>query len=278
MEKGRLIDGMVDSSVTPVISLLTDFGLTDPYVSEMKAVILSICPRVRIVDISHLVEKFNIRMGAYLLATAAASFPTATVHVAVVDPGVGSPRRPIVIETAHSLLVGPDNGLLVPAAQAEGILHVYQVTNRSITRSQVSATFHGRDIFGPVAAHLACGTPVMECGVEITDFLKPSYAEPKFDGKRVRGEVFHVDSFGNIITNVHSMQVPFNLKANQKLKISVGNKQFSARHVNTYSDLKKDEYGLLVGSHGYLEVTCREKSAAKRVRARTGMAVWFSGV
>jgi S-adenosylmethionine hydrolase len=269
---------MTEGPLTPVVSLLTDFGLIDPYVSEMKAVILSICPRARIVDISHLVEKFNIRMGAYLLATAATSFPTATVHVAVVDPGVGSSRRPIVIETAHSLLVGPDNGLLVPAAQAEGILHAYHVTNRSIISSQVSATFHGRDIFAPVAAHLACGTPVMECGVEITDFLKPSYAKLKLNGKKVLCEVFHIDGFGNIITNLRAIQVPFNLKANEKVKISLGNKQFSARHVDTYSDLRKDEYGLLVGSHGFLEIACNEKSAAKRVRARTGMAVRFSSV
>jgi S-adenosylmethionine hydrolase len=278
VERRRLVERMTENPVTPVISLLTDFGLIDPYVSEMKAIILSICPRAKIVDISHLVEKFNIRMGAYLLAAAATSFPTATVNVAVVDPGVGGSRRPIVMETAHSLLVGPDNGLLVPAAQAEGILHVYHVTNRSLMKSQVSATFHGRDIFAPVAAHLACGVPAKECGVEITDFLRPAYAKPKFNGKRVFCEVFHIDGFGNIITNVRAMQTPFKLKPNQKLKISLGKRQFSARHVNTYSDLKKDEYGLLAGGQGFLEIACKERSAAKRVRARTGMAVRFSSV
>ena len=269
---------MTENPATPAISLLTDFGLMDPYVSEMKAIILFICPRAKIVDISHLVEKFNIRMGAYLLASAATSFPTGTVHVAVVDPGVGSSRRPIVIQTAHSLLVGPDNGLLVPAAQGEGVLHVYNVTNRSITNSEVSATFHGRDVFAPVAAHLACGVPARECGVEITDFLKPSYAEPKLNGKRVLSEVFHIDGFGNIITNVRATQVPFKLKPNQRLKISLGKEQFSARHVNTYSDLKKGECGLLVGSQGFLEIACKERSAAKRVRAKTGMAVRFSSL
>jgi len=182
------------------------------------------------------------------------------------------------METARSMFVGPDNGLLVPAAQAEGIVHVYHVTNRSIISSQVSATFHGRDIFAPVAAHLACGTPSMKCGTEITDFVKPSYAEPKINNKTVLCEVFHVDGFGNIVTNVRSTQAPFNLTANQKVKISIGNKQFSARQVNTYSDLKKNEYGLLAGSHGFLEVACKEKSAAKRVRARTGMTIQFSSV
>jgi len=269
---------MTDVPVTPLISLLTDFGLMDPYVSGMKAVILSICPRAKLVDISHLVEKFNVRMGAYLLAAAATSFPPGTVHVAVVDPGVGSSRRPIVIQTAHSLLVGPDNGLLVPAAQAQGILHAYNVTNRSIMNSQVSATFHGRDVFAPVAAHLACGVPAKECGIEIKDFLTPSYAEPKFNGKRVLSEVFHIDGYGNIITNLRAMQVPFKLKPDQRLKISLGRSQFSARHVNTYSDLKKDEYGLLLGSQGFLEIACKERSAAKRLGARTGMVVRFSSV
>jgi S-adenosylmethionine hydrolase len=278
VEGRRLIERMTQKPVTPVISFLTDFGLMDPYVSEMKAVILSICPRAKIVDITHLVEKFNIRMGAYLLAAAATSFPTATVHVAVVDPGVGSSRRPLVIQTEHSLLVGPDNGLLVPAAQAEGILHVYHVTNRSIMNIPVSGTFHGRDIFAPVAAHLACGVTAKECGVEITNFLKPSYAEPKFNGKRVFCEVFHIDGFGNIITSARAIQAWFNLEPDQKLKIALGKRQFSARYVNTYSDLKKDEYGLLLGSQGFLEIACKQRSAAKRVRARTGMAVQFSSV
>jgi len=273
-----LIERMRKNPATPVISLLTDFGLIDSYVSEMKAVILSICPEARVIDISHLIEKFNVRMGAYVLAAAAKSFPAGAVHLAVVDPGVGGSRRPIVMETVRSMFVGPDNGLLVPAAQAEGIVHVYHVTNRSIISSQVSATFHGRDIFAPVAAHLACGTPAMECGAEITDFVKPSYAEPKINNKTVLCEVFHVDGFGNIVTNVRSTQAPFNLSAKQKVKISIGNKHFSGRQVNTYSDLKKNEYGLLVGSHGFLEIACKEKSAAKRVRARTGMTVQFSSV
>ena len=134
-----------------LISLLTDFGLLDSFVGEMKGVILSICPDARIVDITHQVEKFDVRMGAFLLAGAASYFPAGTVHVAVVDPGVGSKRRPIVVETARAVYVGPDNGLLVPAAQREGIHHVYELTTRSFMREKVSATFHGRDVFAPAA-------------------------------------------------------------------------------------------------------------------------------
>jgi S-adenosylmethionine hydrolase len=244
----------------------------------MKAVILSICPSTKIIDISHLVEKFNIRMGAFLLASSAASFPAGTIHVAVVDPGVGSDRRPIVVESARSLFVGPDNGLLVPAAQAERMLHVYHVTNHSMMRNEVSATFHGRDIFAPVAAHLACGTPVKECGVEIMDYLRPSYAEPRFDGKTVLCEVFYVDGFGNIVTNLPERRLTeLSVKIRKQVRILMGKKRVSVRRVSTYSDLAENEFGLLTGSHGFLEIACRQKSAAKRVGARMGMAIRFSG-
>jgi S-adenosylmethionine hydrolase len=267
----------VKSGVVPVISLLTDFGLMDPYVAEMKAIILSICPSARIVDISHLVEKFNVRMGAFLLASTAPSFSPNAVHLAVVDPGVGSARRPITVETERSLFVGPDNGLLVPAAQQEKILHVYEVTNRTMMRENVSATFHGRDIFASIAAHLASGSSPKELGPEITNYMIPPYAQPKLDGKTVLCEISYVDGFGNIITNLRSEQISeFNINVSKRLIISVGKKRFSVRYVKTYSDLGENDFGLLVGSHGFLEIACREKSAAKRFAARNGMRVRVS--
>ncbi len=275
MERGKRA---TTSGVVPLISLLTDFGLMDPYVAEMKAIILSICPSARIIDISHLVEKFNVRMGAFLLASTTPSFPPGTVHLAVVDPGVGSARRPIAVETERSLFVGPDNGLLVPAAQPESILHVYEVTNRTMMREKVSATFHGRDIFASIAAHLACGSSPKELGREITNYVIPSYAQPKLDGKAVLCEVSYVDGFGNIITNLRSEQISeFNINVSERLVISVGKKRFSVRYVKTYSDLGENDFGLLVGSHGFLEIACREKSAAKRFGARNGMRVRVSG-
>ena len=270
--------GHEDSKSSPIISLLTDFGLMDPYVAEMKAVILSTCPKAAIIDISHLVEKFNIRMGAFLLASAAPSFPAGSVHVAVVDPGVGSERRPIVIEARRNLYVGPDNGLLIPAAEAEGILKVFEVANHKLMRSDVSATFHGRDIFAPVAAHLACGVQSRECGPEISHYVKPPYTQPTLDGRKAFCEVFHIDGFGNIITNLRSTHISkWNLSADQKFRISLGNRRISARCVRTYSDLKKNEFGFLTGSHGFVEIACREENAAKRIRAKTGIAVRIEG-
>jgi S-adenosylmethionine hydrolase len=268
---------MTKVTQVPLVTLLTDFGLVDPYVSEMKAVILSTCPTARIVDITHLVEKFNIRMGAFLLASAVPYFPAGTVHVAVVDPGVGSSRRAIVIETQRCVIVGPDNGLLVPAAQTERILHVYQITNPLLMRTTVSATFHGRDIFAPVAAHLACGTQAKECGDEITDWVESPYFKTRVNQKGAFGEILHIDDFGNIITNLRNDDLStWNPAHRQMLEISIGRKHIPVRHVKTYSELTKDEYGLLRGSHGFLEISSRSKSAAHRTSAKIGMSVQIS--
>jgi S-adenosylmethionine hydrolase len=273
----EMATGVAQFAGGPLISLLTDFGLVDSYVSEMKAVILSICPSARIVDITHLVDKFNIRAGAFLLASATPAFPAGTTHVGVVDPGVGSTRRPIVVKTNRSLFVGPDNGLLIPAAQAEGILHVYEVSNRSMMMNEVSATFHGRDVFAAAAAHLASGRPDEECGNEIMDYVTPTYSKPRFDGKTAECEVFHVDGFGNIITNLTAVHLSeLNIRSRGKITISIGKRRFSARKVETYSDLKGNEIGLLIGSHGLLEISCKERNAAKLVGAKVSVSIRLS--
>lgn len=262
----------------PLVSLLTDFGLMDPFVAEMKAVILSICPEARIIDVSHQVEKFDVRMGAFLLAGAAPYFPPGTIHVAVVDPGVGSERRPIVVQTERSLFVGPDNGLLIPAAQREGILHVHEITNRSLMRDEVSATFHGRDVFAPAAAHFACGNSPKDAGPEITDYLKPPFAEPTFEGTNVNCEVFDIDGFGNIVTNISNNGLTkLGLKIGEKVRLSVGRKRVLARFVKTYSDLRGNEFGVLAGSHGFVEVACREASAGRKLHVRRGSVFRVGG-
>lgn len=140
-----------------IVTLTSDFGLKDPYAAEMKAAILSICPSAVTVDVTHLVDKFNVRAGAFMLASAAPYFPAGTIHVAVVDPGVGTQRRPIMIETEHSFFVGPDNGLLILAAEAQGIKRMWHIESRRFMLPHVSSTFHGRDIFAPAAAYLANG-------------------------------------------------------------------------------------------------------------------------
>jgi hypothetical protein len=259
----------------PLISLLTDFGTEDPFVGEMKAVIFSICADALVIDITHEVQRFDIRMGAFLLASATSFFPAGSVHVAVVDPGVGGERRPIAIETNRALFVGPDNGLLIPAATHEGILHVYALTNHLFMRDTVSFTFHGRDIFAPVAAHLACGTQPKEVGDEITDYVRLSFGEPKFDKRGVTCEAIHVDHFGNVVTNIPQQNMD-RLNSNAKFVLTMHGKRLRARLVQAYSDIGEKELGLIAGSHGFLEVASRESSASRRLKARPGDAIRVS--
>jgi S-adenosylmethionine hydrolase len=254
-----------------ILSLLTDFGLTDPYVAEMKAVIFSIAKEVQIIDISHQVEKFDISMGAFLLSRASHYFPDGTIHVAVVDPGVGSDRRGIVAVTERAIFVGPDNGLMIPAARRQKILHVYECTNRSLMREEVSATFHGRDIFAPIAAHLANGKVPSDCGPELRDYVDSPFLSAKSEGKYWVFQVVHVDGFGNIVTSLSHDQV--NGRLPEKISLIVGGRHFSVRFVKTYSDLREGEVGALFGSYGFLELACKEKSAAGRLRVERGVSV-----
>jgi hypothetical protein len=264
------------SSRSPLISLLTDLGIKDPFVGELKAVIFSISPDTSVIDISHEVERFNVRAGAFLLASAAPHFPVGTIHVGVVDPGVGGERRPILVETGHSLYVGPNNGLLIPAASSEGIRRVYELTNRSLMRDKVSSTFHGRDLFAPVAAHLASGTKPHEVGREIVDYARLSFAEPIFDRRGAHCEALHVDNFGNIILNI-SQQRMGRLNLTGRHSLRVHGKRVPLRFVRTFSDLREREFGILLGSRGFLEIVCREASAASRLRIRSGYGLRLDG-
>jgi hypothetical protein len=191
------------------------------------------------------------------------------VHLAVVDPGVGGERRPIVVETNRSLLVGPDNGLLIPAAKREGIRRVYHLTNASLMLARVSSTFHGRDIFAPVAAHLACGTTPEEAGGELTDYVQLSFGEPQLGRRAATCKVIHIDYFGNVITNL-SQQDFDKLKPSTRFVITIRRKRSSARLVKSYSYIAEKEFGLIIGSHGFLEIASRETSASKRLGAKAG--------
>lgn len=256
------------------ISLLTDFGIEDPFVGEMKAVIYSICPDAEVVDLTHGVERHNIRTGAFLLASATPYFPQGSVHVAVVDPGVGSERRAIAVRTNRSIFVGPDNGLLIPAARREGILRAYELTNRSLMRGTVSSTFHGRDVFAPVAAHLACGTSLGEVGGEVKDYVQLSFTEPELDKQGAKCEIIHIDKFGNIVTNISQKHLD-KLSDRPSLVVRFRGRRYVGRIVKTYSELSGKEFGLLMGSHGFLEIACRETSAARKLRAKPGDTMRF---
>ena len=252
-----------------IISLTTDFGLKDPYVAEMKAVILNICLNAIIVDISHQVEKFNVRMGAYVLASASPYFPEGTINVAVVDPEVGTKRRPLCIQTRHGYFIGPDNGLLVLAAKAHGIEHVYELTNSRFMMPNVSSTFHGRDVFSPAAAHLANGKLPSDLGRETRKITTPEFAKVIRRKIGLVGEVIHVDDFGNIITNVEEKDLaPMRNKKTAKVKVK--NTWFTLRFCRAYGEVKAQEPLALIGSHNFLELSINQGNASKMFKAKNG--------
>jgi len=262
---------------TPIISLLTDFGTKDPYVAEMKAVIVSICPEARIIDISHEIEKFNICMGAFTLASAARYFPEKTIHVAIVDPSVGTKRRPIIVETHRFFYVGPDNGILMLSAQREEIRHVYQISNPSLMLSKVSKTFHGRDIFAPAAAYLAKGKLIAEFGSEIRDYVVPEFAKPRMRGNELLGEIVHIDDFGNIISNISTEDLKrIGAKESGFLNLRFKEKVFRLRFCSTYGDVSAKQPLTLVGSHEFLEISVNQGNAAKKFKVKIGDSIRLS--
>jgi len=243
--------------------------LKDPYAAEMKAAILSICPNAVIVDITHEITKFNIRMGAYVLASAAPYFPDGSVHVAVVDPGVGTRRRPIVIQTQRSFFVGPDNGLLVLAAEKQGILRVHDLTNPRFMLPKVSNTFHGRDIFAPAAAHVLNGVKPEAFGPEIREAAKPEFARVTRKNDMLVGEVLHVDGFGNIITNISEKEVSQS-QVKDAVNIELSSCKLKLKLCKAYGETEPREPLALIGSHDFLEIALNQGSAAEKFKAKPG--------
>lgn len=254
-----------------IISLLSDFGQRDPYVSEMKAVILSIEPHTQIIDISHDIEKFNIRMGAFSLASAAPYFPLNTIHVAVVDPGVGTKRRGIIVETHRNIYVGPDNGVLMLAAHKEIIKNVYLIANPNYMLSKVSSTFHGRDIFSPTAAHLAKGVKPSDFGHEIKDYVFPEFAKLSITNGELIGEVMYIDDFGNIISNISAEDLErYGLHINSDLVVTIGNKTLKINFCSAYGNVSVGSPLVLIGGSNFLEVAVNQGSACNIFEVNVG--------
>ncbi|MEM3695229.1 MAG: S-adenosyl-l-methionine hydroxide adenosyltransferase family protein [Candidatus Bathyarchaeia archaeon] len=253
----------------PIITLTTDFGLKDPYVAEMKAVILSICPKAQIIDITHQIEKFNVRMGAYTLACAAPYFPKSTVHVAVVDPGVGTRRRPLLIEAIKDFFIGPDNGVLALAAKAQGIKRVYEISNRKFMLPQISSTFHGRDVFAPAAAHIANGVSLSEFGPEIEEIMVPEFAKLVKRKDAVIGEVLHVDGFGNIITNFGEKELKL-MGVSDTVNVKIESKLLELKLCKAYAEVPLKKPLAIIGSHNFLEISINQGNAAEKFKVKIG--------
>ena len=266
-----MIENSVDEATVSIVTLLSDFGLKDPYVAEMKAIILSIHPQARIVDITHEIEKFNIRMGAFVLASATPYFPAGTIHVAVVDPGVGTKRRPIIVETKRSYYVGPDNGLLMLAAQKEGIGYVYHVNNPQYMLPRVSRTFHGRDIFAPAAAHLAKGSPPSEFGPEIQDYTLPEFAKPHVRKGELLGEVLHIDDFGNVVSNISEEDLEkMGIREGCSLRVKLDGKTLTLKFCSAYGEVAAKTPLAIIGSSDFLEISINQGTASRTFKAKIG--------
>jgi hypothetical protein len=251
-----------------MITLTSDFGLKDPYVAEMKGVILTIDPDATLIDITHDIEKFSIRKAAFTLASVAPYFPDGTVHLAVVDPGVGTQRRAIVIQAKKGFFVGPDNGLLILAAQSQGIEHVYHLTNQKFMLPKVSSTFHGRDIFAPAAAYLEKGVQPAEFGPEVKDPVIPRFAQVKHGNGSLTGEVLDIDGFGNIITNIREKDIV--CKEGKTVNVELTSASLKLAFGKAYAQAKRKEPILLIGSHDFLEIALNQASAAEKFHVKAG--------
>lgn len=255
---------------TKIVGLLTDFGTRDYYVSAMKGVILSICPEAKIIDISHEIEKWNVFQGAFVLKQVTEYFPHGSVLIGVVDPGVGSKRKMIVIEGRKHYFVGPDNGLLTLAVFNEGIKKIVEIKNQKYYLNR-AGTFDGRDVFAPVAAHILNGTPLDEIGPEITSIVKLSLPKPIIKRDRMELTVLHIDSFGNIITNVKDNEFMSWSGNTKKYKLVLNNELFTLSFSRNYR--AKTRLFFIPGSSGLIEISMSMASAAKKLKVRPGTKI-----
>ena len=258
----------------PLIALFTDFGTRDAYVAQMKGAILSVCPHARLVDLNHEVNPFDVRGAAYVLAASAAFLPAQTIIVAVVDPGVGSARRPVMLQTAsNKWFVGPDNGLFTHVMQREGWQRAAVLDRPAYHRTRdLSATFHGRDIFGPIAAHLAAGVDAEQLGSAADDLITLPVTPPRQVGGVLMGEVQHIDHFGNVVTNLTPALLDAWSKPPWFFCIHRG-QSYTVQGVNTYAEGEPDALLGLFNSDQWFEFAIAQGSANAILHAAVGDAI-----
>ncbi|MGH9573376.1 MAG: SAM hydrolase/SAM-dependent halogenase family protein [Candidatus Acidiferrales bacterium] len=256
----------------PIITLTTDYGINDHLVGSMKGVILNINPEVMLIDITHGVMSHDILDGAITIGQAYRYYPPKTVHVVVVDPGVGTPRRPILVAADQHYLVGPDNGVFSAVYDQTEALHVWNLTSEHYFRQPISNTFHGRDIFAPVAAWLTKSWQSSAFGEPITDFVRFSLPKPKADGNTIKGVVLKIDHFGNLMTNLTPDNAAALFAENAIFTLRVGNGAVS-KIVPTFAGGAAGEAVAVLGSSGYLEIAVNRGSAARTLAAARGAEV-----
>jgi len=261
----------------PVIVLMTDFGLTDTFVGQMKGIMLSITPAAHLIDLTHAISPQNVAQGAFMLGKSLPFFPDGSIFVSVVDPGVGTLRKAIALGTDRHTFLAPDNGLLTAILQTVKIGHCVHITNERYMLSTRSSTFHGRDIFSPAAAHLAAGVTLLELGEEIepsecTRIALPGSTTPD-NGQSWEGSIIYTDHFGNLVTSLDTNHLdqskPWIVRAGNCKPLLLS---------STYGNVGDQQLLAYVGSSGTIEIAVRNGNAAKLLGLQNGERVWMSGV
>lgn len=263
-------------SKAPIITLLTDFGLHDEYVGVMKGVILTYAPEARLVDLTHLIPPQNIQAAAHVLARAYPYFPSGTVHLAVVDPGVGSSRAILAVASGGQYFVGPDNGVFTPVFNQATQPAVHLITASELFLAKVGRTFHGRDIMAPLAARLACGLQLDKLGprIPVQDCVHAHPRKVFPEGGRLRGEILHIDHFGNLCTNITREDVEA-FAAGRAVVITVG-ERLILPFCHSYSDQPAGKPLALYDSHEQVEIAVNQGSAARELNIPFGMPIYLS--
>ncbi|MEK9627655.1 MAG: SAM-dependent chlorinase/fluorinase [Nitrospinota bacterium] len=285
----------------PLITLITDFGLDDPFVGIMKGVILNIEPNAQIVDITHNIEPQNINQAARVLNATFPWYPRKTIHIVVVDPGVGGleikkpketknkpvklksnklslisegrgpvGKKPVVVQSQFQTFIGPDNGVLTAALDQKS--RAYKINNPKYFLKKVSNTFHGRDIFAPVAAWIASGVPASKMGPRLLKPTRLDLPEALQKNKQIEGEIIYIDHFGNATTNIPADLIDETFASSDKIEISIGKKKLNGI-VTGYYQVNLRQPGAILNSWDQLEIFCRESSAEKILKLKTGQSV-----
>ena len=266
-----------------LIIMITDFGVKDFYVGAMKGAMYKVFPQAKIDEISHEVSKFNIKEGAYTLVKAAPEFPVGTVFVGVIDPGVGTQRKPIAMKTKNgNYFIAPDNGLLTLIGDSMGVAEVREITNRDVMRQDVqSSTFHGRDIFGPAAAHLAKGVAFEKIGPVLDEYVQLPISFAKIVDETIVGQIDVIDEYGNVITNIHSdLFEKLGIQDGQTIEVEFSHQRsVSCKYVKAYGDAPVGFFVGLFGSGGVFEVAINQGNLAEQLKLEaTGKCIVRKGL
>jgi S-adenosylmethionine hydrolase len=264
-----------DSHPAMLITLTTDFGYRDSFIGVMKGVILGINAQAKIIDLSHGIPPQDIPCAALMLRHAVSYFPDGTIHVAVIDPGVGGERRPLLIQSENRYLLGPDNGVLSLAVSQKQPHHAVCLSNPAYHLKPTSATFHGRDIFSPVAAHLSLGVSPAALGDPVDEFVRLPLPSPSKSAGRIEGEILYIDSFGNLFSNIEEHDLAGVDRAHVTISLGAVSMHGLAK---TYSAVRAGDYVAVINSWGVLEIAVYQGSAQQRAQAKVGDKIYVTGL